>query len=305
MALKDFYKTLGVGEAATADELKKAYRKLAKKYHPDANGGDKAKEAKFKEISEAYDTLGDTKKREEYDTQRKNPFAGSGGFPQGFGGFGGGATGRRGRRMDVNINLEDLFGGIGSMPDSFGEGRATGKRVQRGTDLQTSIDLALSEAALGVEKTLTLEPHNQGGRKVVMRIPAGVEDGETIRVPGQGRTGARGGAPGDLLVKVHVLPHPSIRRRGVDLEVDVLIQIDEAVLGTKADVQTLEGKAQVSVPAGTSSGQKLRLRGKGASDRKGGRGDLYGVIQIVVPKQVPEEARTLIEQFGKLIKGTP
>lgn len=310
MALKDHYKTLGVASTATADEIKKAYRRLAKKYHPDATGGDKGKEAKFKEISEAYETLSDEKKRGEYDTMRTSPFAGrEGGFGFGGGGFpGGGGGGAGGRRVD--INLEDLFGG-GGFDSIFGGGGAGGGgfpgaargagRTQRGADLQATIELGLPEAALGAEKTLTLEPQ-AGGRKVTVRIPAGVDDGETIRVPGQGRPGARGGPAGDLLLQVKVMAHPVFRRKGADLEADVPIGVAEAVLGTKAEVQTLEGKAQVTIPPGTSSGQKLRLRGKGASDRKGGRGDLYGIVQVVVPKQVSEEARALIARFGELTK---
>jgi DnaJ-class molecular chaperone len=309
MPQKDYYKILGVQSTATPEEIKKAYRKLAKKYHPDATGGDKDKEAKFKEISEAYDTLSDAKKRSDYDHQRQSPFGGGFGFrSEDFSGRG------RGRvRPDIHINLDDLFGGKG-FGDIFGSGgggggfsggfetsTGTSRRAQKGADLETSLDLTLPEAALGGEKMLTLEPHTNP-RKVTIRIPAGVEDGETIRVAGHGRASTRG-APGDLLIKVRVLPHPTFRRKGSDLEVDLPLSVDQAILGTKADVNTLEGKVQVTVPAGTSSGQKLRLRGKGAGDRKGGRGDLYAIVQIVVPRQISEEARALIQKFAELTKG--
>jgi DnaJ-class molecular chaperone len=315
MAQKDYYKILGVEPSASAEELKKSYRKLAKKYHPDVTGGDKTKEAQFKEISEAYETLSDPKRRSEYDAMRNNPFAGQD-MGGGFGGFGGFGRGGRGGRTNINVDLsdlDDLFrrGGFGDLfnegmprPGAAGAGsRSRGRRPQRGTDVQASIDLGLAEAALGAEKGIVLEPDTEA-RKVTVRIPAGVNDGETIRVPGQGRPGKNGGPSGDLLLQVRLLPHPVFRRNGIDLEVDVPIRVDEAVLGTRAEVPTLEGKALVTIPSGTSSGQKLRLRGKGAGDRKGGRGDLYGVVQIVVPKGISEEARAAIARFAELTKAT-
>jgi molecular chaperone DnaJ len=321
MAQPDFYKVLGVTETASADEIKKAYRKLAKKYHPDVTGGDKAKEAKFKEVSQAYDVLGDEKRRGEYDQERKNPFAGaSAGGPGGFSGFGGfpgfGGTRTSGRRSGrggggggINIDLEDLLrnsggGGGGGFADIFGDAFGGGQTARRGADIQTSIELTLPEAALGGEKSFTLEPGSASERRLTMRIPAGVEDGENIRLSGQGRPSPGGGAPGNLLIKVSIQPHPQFRRKGADIEVDVPITVDEAVLGTSAEIPTLEGtKAKVNIPAGTSSGTKLRLRGKGAGDRKGGRGDLYGVVQIAVPKAISDEARRLIEQFAELTRG--
>lgn len=321
MALPDYYKTLGVSESASADELKKAYRKLAKKYHPDVTGGDKAKEARFKEITQAYDVLGDEKKRQEYDLSRKNPFAGAGGagpdvsgfggFP-GFGGFGGG-RGRRGGggggggSSRLHVDLGDMLRNFGiNMDDESpfgGRGAAAGAAEARGADVQASLDLSFIEAALGTEKPVVLEPGTPNERKLTMRIPAGVEDGETIRLPGQGRPGPQGGPAGNLLIKVNVQPHPRFRRKGADLEVEVPIHIDEAVLGGTVEVPTLETtKATVRIPPGTSSGTILRLRGKGAGDRRGGRGDLYGTVQIVVPKDISPEARELIKRFGELTR---
>lgn len=305
MAEKNFYQALGVSESASEEDIKKAYRKLARKYHPDVTGGDKAKEEKFKEISQAYDTLSDQKKKSDYDAMRKNPFsqpgASSGAGFEGFSGFGGFSKGTRTTNRS-HADLNDLFGGNDSFSDLFGNSSGFSRSSNRGVDLQTQIDLTLTEAALGIEKSLVLEPQVSGGRKVTVRIPAGVENDEIIRVPGKGRPGSRGGTAGDLLLTIRVLPHPSLRRRGADLEMDLPIQIDEAVLGTKREVTTLEGKIQVKVPPGTSSGQKLRLKGQGASDRKGGRGDLYTIIQIQVPKNISEEAKTLIEQFAQLTK---
>ena len=298
MATTDFYKVLGVSETASPEDIKKAYRKLAKKYHPDVTGGDKSKEAKFKEISEAYDTLGDKKKRTEYDAMRKNPFGqtseASGTNFEGFPGFGQ-ADPRRTR-----INFEDLFAGssfqdVGGFSTSYTPER-------KGTDLKVSVEISLPEAALGCEKTFVLEPRTLEERKITFRIPGGVFDGETLRVPGKGRPGIRGGQPGDLLIQIRVLPHSTFRRQGNDLEMDLPISVTEAILGTKTTLPTLEGNVQVVVPPGTSSGQKLRLKEKGAADRKGSRGDLLAMIQIVVPKRITSEAKELIERFGALTK---
>jgi molecular chaperone DnaJ len=314
MAQPDHYKTLGVAESATQDEIKKAYRKLAKKNHPDATGGDKAKENRFKEITQAYEVLSDEKKRGEYDEARKNPFAGfEGGSPFGGGNpFGGGFGGRTRTRTGragpgegpggMNIDLEDLFrsGGVGGFSDMFG-GEGGRRQASKGADIKTQIDLTFTEAALGGEKSFVLGRGTPDERSMTMRIPAGVEDGETIRLPGKGRPGAL--RAGDLLIQVTVVPHPQFRRKGADVEVDVPLQIDEAVLGGAIEIPTLEGTmAKTNLPPGTSSGQKIRLRGKGAGDRKGGRGDLYGVTQITVPKQISDEARELIQRFAQLTR---
>ena len=303
MAQPDHYKTLGVAEGASADEIKKVYRKLAKKYHPDATGGDKAKETKFKEISEAYETLSDEQKRKEYDEMRKNPFAGGmpggGGFP---GGFPGGGRGRA-RAGGIDINLEDILG-QGGFGDIFGGGGGRRSREpQRGSDIQTTLTLTLAEAALGAEKSFTLGPGTSYERKLTMRIPAGVEDGETIRLSGQGRPSASGGPAGNLLIKVSVQPDAMVRRKGADLELDVHVAIDQAVLGGSVEVPLIDGGVkEIRLPPGTSSGQKMRLRGFGASDRKGGRGDLYVVVQIDVPKDISAEAKSLIERFAQLTR---
>ena len=320
MAQPDHYKTLGVAESATADEIKKAYRKLAKKNHPDATGGDKAKEARFKEITQAYEVLSDEKKRQEYDEVRKSPFAGfeggnpfggggnpfGGGFPGGFGGRTRTRTGRAGPSEGpggMNIDLEDLFrsSGAGGFSDMFGREGGGRRQSSPGADIKTQIDLTFTEAALGGEKSFILGRGTPDEQSITMRIPAGVDDGETIRLPGKGRPGAL--RPGDLLIQVKVVPHPQFRRKGIDVEVDVPLQLDEAVLGGAIEIPTLEGTmAKLNLPAGTSSGQKIRLRGKGAGDRKGGRGDLYGVTQITVPKQISDEARELIQRFAQLTR---
>ncbi len=332
MATKDFYKTLGVTEKASAEELKKAYRKLAKKYHPDVTGGDKAKEAKFKEITEAYETLGDEKKRAQYDEMRSNPFAG-GGFPGGGGRPGGaGYPGGGGQGFDIN----DLFsqfggrggggrvytyspggapnegpdmGGLGAIFEMFrGGGAAAGgararQQPRRGQDVVAKLDIDLPEAALGAEKTVTVD-----GKQLKIKIPAGVTDGKTIRLAGQGEPApGKGAQPGDLLIELHERPHPRLRRRAdnpADIEVDVPVPVDVAVLGGKAQVQTLEGTTvSLSIPPGSSSGRKLRLKEKGAMQAGGKpRGDLYAVVSVHVPSEISPRARELMEEFAKLTK---
>lgn len=288
---KDFYKILGLVEQSSADEIKKAYRKLAKKYHPDATGGDRTKEEKFKQITEAYETLSDEKKRKDYDMTRKAPFP-----PRDDLGFGGrpGAAGSR-----VSFDFQDLFGANNPFDTTSDPGSWRSSR--KGSDVQTKMALAFAEAALGCEKTLILEPQSGGGRRITIRVPAGVEENEIIRVPGQGRAPTSGNNPGDLLVQVHILPHPSLQRSGADLTTEVPVRVHEAILGGKASIQGLEGPIQLSIPAGTSSGQKLRVRGKGAGNRRGGRGDLYATVRIVVPKNVSPEAAEHLQKFADLV----
>ena len=334
MATKDFYKTLGVSEKASADELKKAYRKLAKKYHPDVTGGDKAKEAKFKEITEAYETLGDEKKRAQYDELRSNPFAG-GGFAGGARSGGGGFPGAGAQGFDIN-DLFSQFGGrgaggrvytyspgggpsegggpdLGGLGDIFemfrGQqgGAAAGGRVRqqprRGQDVVAKLEIELPDAALGAEKSVTVD-----GKQLKIKIPAGVTSGKTIRLAGQGQPApGKGGQAGDLLIEVHERPHPRFRRRldhPADIEVDVPVPVDVAVLGGKAPVQTLEGTTvTLSIPPGSSSGRKLRLKEKGAVQGGGKpRGDLYAVVSVQVPSEISPQARELIEEFAKLTK---
>lgn len=329
MATKDFYKTLGVSEKASAEELKKAYRKLAKKYHPDVTGGDKAKEAKFKEISEAYETLGDEKKRAQYDEMRSNPFAG--GMPGGArpgGGFGGGGA----QGFDIN-DLFSQFGGrgaggrvytytpgggptegapdLGGLGDIFemfrGQQAGGGARVRqqprRGQDVVAKLDIELPDAALGAEKSVTVD-----GKQLKIKIPPGVTSGKTIRLAGQGGPApGKGAQPGDLLIELQERPHPRFRRRAdnaADIEVDVPVPVDVAVLGGKAQVQTLEGTTvNLSIPPGSSSGRKLRLKEKGAMQAGGKpRGDLYAVVSVQVPSEIPPRARELMEEFAKLTK---
>ena len=298
---RDLYKVLGVARDVEADALKKAYRKLARRHHPDVNPGDKASEDKFKEISEAYDVLSDKTKRRNYD--EFGEVALQGGFDaeqarrarEAFGArFGGGAEGGPqfggGEPFEFG-DLDDLLGRFG-FGGRGGAGRAAGLR---GSDLQAQLELDFLEAAKGGEKRLTLQLAGEDGRlrheTLTVRIPPGVADGGRIRLRGKGAPGLGGGPPGDLWATVRVRPHPVFRREGRNLIVDVPLTIGEAIRGAKIEVPTLDGRATLTVPPGTDSGQKLRLRGKGIAAPGGGAlGDLYVVVQIRVPKQLDADA---------------
>jgi DnaJ-class molecular chaperone len=293
---RDLYETLGVSRDASDDDLKKAYRKLARQYHPDRNPGDKQAEAKFKEIQAAYDVLGDKAKRTQYD---RFGFAGPGGDGGGPGGpFGGGGT--PGGFEFRNINPEDLgelfrhFGGFGGMgggdaEDLFGRrARTRGRRPSGGgrpADAEHEITVPFLTAALGGSVGLSID-----GTEVNLKIPAGVEEGKKLRLAGQGPGGA------DLLIKLHVEPHPYFRREGNNILLEAPLSLPEAVLGAKIDVPTLDGtRLTVKAPAGASSGSRLRLRGKGIAG-----GDQYIVIKVVVPAPADARSRELIEEFAKL-----
>jgi DnaJ-class molecular chaperone len=297
--MKDLYAILGVSETADADTLKKAYRKLARQLHPDATGGDKRKTERFKEISDAYDVLSDAKKRREYDRLRQAP-VGADGLPQGFDAdafsqiFGdfrvGGARGSG--FGDIGDIFSTLFGGGGPSPHA--------RARSRGADHEASLEISLSEAALGTRRTVRAG----SGRTVEVRVPAGVETGARLRVPGQGGAASKNGRPGDLFLKVSVLPHPHLRRKGQDIEITVPLTVAEACLGTQIDVPTIDGSVRMSVPSGTSSGARLRLRGKGVKLREGKRGDQFCRVEIVIPRIDPEdsEARTAVEEFDRRTK---
>jgi len=295
--MKDLYKILGVSTDADADVIKKAYRKLAKENHPDATGGDKRKTERFKEVNEAYTVLSDTQKRREYDRLRSAP-VGADGMPEGFdpdafaqafgGGGGGGAAGGFGDFSDM---FASLFGGAGPS----GRGRGRGRAPARGADMVGNLEVTFKDAALGTRRTI----RSGSGKTVDVNIPAGVETGARLRVPGQGAPPPRSGQPGDLFLDIVVQPDAHLRRSGDDVELALPLTLGEAVLGTQVDVPTLEGTVKLTVPPGTSSGAKLRLRGQGLKHPDGGRGDQLCRIEIVVPRLKPDdvESRRLAEEL--------
>jgi molecular chaperone DnaJ len=308
---QDYYEILGVGREANEKEIKRAFRRLARKYHPDVNPGNKQAEAKFKEISEAYQVLSDSERRQKYDqfghmgemwTQAGGAAPGGFSWSTDFG--------------NLDDLLEELLGGRGSA-------RA---RRPRGQDLRFEMDLTLEEAARGVTREVSVSvpqtcPRCQGrglagggtfcpgcagsgrveqGKRLEVKIPAGVHTGSRIRLAGQGVAG------GDLYLIPKVAPHPLFKRRGDDLECEIPVTFAEAALGAEIEVATLEGRVKVKLPPSSSGGQRLRLAGKGMPRAKGGgRGDLYVQLRIVVPKNLSDEEKALIARLGELRRESP
>jgi molecular chaperone DnaJ len=371
-ATKDFYKVLGVAEDASAADIKKAYRKLARDNHPDSHPGDTKKHERFKEVAEAYDVIGGDK-RKKYDEFRN--LQASGGFGPGMGGFGGGSAGPGG-----GFNFEDLFrgggagGGLGDMfGDMFGGGgrRTPQARPRRGNDLETSATISFTDALDGVTISLRLTSdapcgtcqgsggkpgtkpricpqcegagyvaaglgggfsmnetcpgcagrqlvydeacptcHGSGrgtsSRSIQARIPAGVKDGQKIRLKGKGAAGDNGGPAGDLFVTVKVSEHRIFGRKGDNLTIDVPIAFDEAVLGAEVKIPTLGGApVTLKIPAGTPNGRTFRVRGKGAARKDGTRGDLLATVEVQVPASIDATAREAVESYRAAMAGKP
>jgi molecular chaperone DnaJ len=358
---QDYYELLGVTRKIGQKELRQAYRKLARKYHPDLNPGDKSAEEKFKQIQEAYDVLSDSKKRQAYDqfgfdAERRGAAPPESADPQGvqfdFSGFDFGGTG--------GTSFRDLFG---QFFRGGGPGAAGAAMQEPGADLEYQITIGFWEAVRGAVKKLTIthmetcptcsgsgtagapqvctmcggsgqttqtsgkmkfkvtcprcggsgrlatpcptcggEGRVRRNETIDVRIPAGMQTGSRVRVPGRGNAGTHGAPPGDLYIITKVEPHPYFDRRGDDLYTVVPITVSEAALGAKIEVPTLDGRAQLRVPPGTNSGQKLRLREKGVPSARaqGSRGDLYVELQVVVPKPVDERVRNLLKELQKL-----
>ncbi|MFN2587371.1 MAG: DnaJ C-terminal domain-containing protein [Actinomycetota bacterium] len=282
---KDFYKTLDVPSNASKEEIKKAYRRLAQKHHPDANKGDAAAEARFKEITEAHAVLSNDQKRKEYDELRRY-----GGAREGFGFRPGGG---RNVRVDVG-DIGDLFGGnLGDLFGGFGF-----RGPQKGADAEAETVLSFEQAVEGTTITLS------SGTKV--RIPPGVADGTRIRVAGKGSPGPAGGQPGDLYVVVRVRPHPLFSQgRNGDLVVEVPVTFPEAALGANVLVPTLDGNVTVKVPPGTQHGRTLRVRGKGGPRPAGGTGDLLVRIAVEVPRKLSKKEREALERFAEVHDASP
>jgi DnaJ-class molecular chaperone len=311
--MKDLYKTLGVAENADDSAIKKAYRKLAKEYHPDVTGNDKKKTERFKEINEAYAVLGDAQKRREYDRLKHSPVRPDG-MPEGFDPdtfartFGGARATAGGvdfnGQFDVGDIFSSLFGGGGGGRATQSWGGRVRQRQARGADVIGQLPVTFAEAALGTQRTV----RTGGGAAVDISIPPGVENGGRLRVPGKGAAPpAPGGVPGDLYLDIDVRPDPYLRRSGDDIELDLPVSISEALLGAKVQVPTLEGPVTLTVPPGTSSGARLRLRGRGIKRQDGSRGDQIARVEIVAPKIKPDDAETrkLIEQLAERTGGDP
>ncbi len=372
MAKRDLYGELGVKRTATADEIKKAYRKLARKYHPDVNPGNREAEERFKRISFAHDVLSDADKRKNYDEFGEEGLAAgfdadrarefkraqeSGGFA-GFGGTGGAGAGGGARYS----SFEDIFG------DIFGGGRGGAPAAEQGADVETTLEIDLLDAVRGTTATVALTKptecavcHGTGGQgpgitcpecrgrgqikvgggpmsfgrrcerchgtgripsepcpacqgrgitekleKLNVKIPAGVGDGSRIRLAGKGGAGRGGAPPGDLYIVTKVRPHPRLERRDQDLYLQVPVTIGEAMHGASIEVPTPDGSVKLKVPAGSQSGSKLRLRGKGVPAMKGGtRGDLYVVLQVHVPPDGDERTRDAVQALEASYQGSP
>ncbi|MGO9614095.1 MAG: molecular chaperone DnaJ [Dissulfurispiraceae bacterium] len=342
--IKDYYKILGVGEHATQDDLKKAFRKLARKYHPDLNPGDKSSEEKFKELNEAYAILSDPKKREEYDRGGSFEFDGSKGFD-----------------FSQSPDFSDLFG------DLFGTRSSAEPHYARGEDLIMGMDLSLEEAFTGVTRTISIKKsilcdsckgtgftayqscqrckgagrlqsskgffkmsqtcaecggtgkkfttvcNNCKGKGRVnqtetlnVKIPEGVDTGSVVKLKEKGNAGIGGGPPGNLLIEIAIKPHPLFKRKGDNIYVQLPVTFGEAALGAKVEVPTIDGVSMMKLPPGTQGGQRFKLSGKGFIARQSKqRGDEYVEIKIVVPKEIPEKAKEAVEVIESLYKANP
>lgn len=296
VGFRDYYEVLGVPRGAGDEEIRSAYRKLAREYHPDVNS-DPGAEDRFKEVSEAYEVLRDPEKREKYERLGANWKAGE--DVSGASGFSGGFGGGDGQGFGDGDGFSDFF-------ESFFGGRRGGSAgfegfSMRGGDQEATIEVTLEEAARGGKKKISLAD----GRDFEVRIPPGVRDGQKIRLAGQGGEGASGGPPGDLYLRVRIKRHPRLRREDDDLVVEVPVAPWEAALGATVPVPTLDGSAKVKVPAGSSSGRRLRLRGEGMPGPGGSKGDLYASVRIVVPKTLEKRERELFEELAAVSRFDP
>ena len=327
-AKRDYYEVLGVAKNADEKTIKKAYRKLAKKYHPDTNAGNPDAEKKFKEVTEAYSVLSDPEKKKMYDQfghaafdqSAGGSYQGSG-FGNGFQGFKSGPGGYQEYHFEGG-DMDDMFGDIfGNM---FHGGSASGRSRRtsgftggfggesfksKGSDIKAGITVGFDEAAFGGDKVITLSnPENPGqpGQSLKVHIPAGIDNGKSIRLRGKGMPGTGGGEAGDLLLKVTVAPKPGYERKGMDVYTTVSVPYTTAVFGGEALVHTLYGDVMCKIKEGTQSGSKIRLRGKGIVSMKDSsvHGDQYVTIQIEVPRNLSPQARQKLKEFEEICQGS-
>lgn len=309
---KDYYQILGVSKTASDAEIRQAFRRLARQYHPDLNPGDKAAEAKFKEINEAHEVLSDKEKRQKYDQfGRYWQQAGVGGPGPGVNVDFGNMDFDFGRYNNFDEFINELLGRFGGYGAATGEGArqaysytsgysGPGAGSPTGADSEAEIQLTFAEALKGCEKRLQV-----GTETITVRIPAGAKPGSKVRVKGKGHLSAFGGVRGDLYLRIKVTPHSFFKFDGDTLTCELPIAIDEAVLGTQVDLLTPAGSVKLNIPAGVKSGQSLRLQGKGWSGVKGGLGDLFVKIQVLIPKELTSAERDLYQQLARLRQSNP
>jgi DnaJ-class molecular chaperone len=311
----DFYNILGINRNASQADIQKAYRDAARKYHPDMNPDDKGAKEKFQKIQEAYDVLSDAEKRELYDRY------GSSFETMGAGGPGGGrGAGPQWRTYSpgaggegyADFDFSQVFGAGGDPAEGFGDifrqfgggaagggaARRRGRRKTKGADLTHEITITFASAILGSEVQLGIDRGDGEQKTLTVKIPPGVENGKRIRVRGQGEQ-VPGGTPGDLLLTVHVTPHPSFIRHGNHLEVKLPVTLAEAALGGKVDVPTPHGVIALKIPPGASSGQRLRIKGHGVRPKTGDSGDLFAIVEVMMPPELSAEEQSWIQQIGE------
>lgn len=296
---QDPYQELGVARTASADEIRRAFRKLAKQHHPDKNPGDKVAEEKFKRVSGAFDLLGDEDKRKKFDrgeidAEGRETMRGFTGEPFGRGGFNGGQGGSSAQFDGVDLNdiLGEMFGRGAGGGGARGFG-GFGGGPAKGADMRARLEIDLEEAILGARKRIGFSD----GRTIEVTIPKGAADGQTLRLKGQGSPGRAG--PGDALIELSIRPHPTYRREGEALVMDLPVSVPDAVLGAKVQAPTPEGPVTLTVPKGSNSGSTLRLKGRGLPDAKGGRGDLLARIQVMLPDAPDPELERFAETWRK------
>lgn len=317
---KDYYDVLGVSREASPKEVKDAYRKLARQHHPDLQSVEskkKAAEEKFKEVNEAYEVLGDQEKRKKYDrlgSQYKNGMDFS--PPPGGPGYGSGGTWTSSEEFSGGFSdfFESIFGGRGGPYERGGTSwdRGTRQEPAQAADLEAELELPLEDIARGGTRRVTLMARDQQGharpKELDVTIPIGLREGHRMRLKGQGAAARGSGRPGDLFLRIHVLPHPLfslIEDSPDDIQLDLPLLPWEAVLGTEVDVPTLNGPVSMRIPSATQAGQKLRLRGKGLPRRDGKSGDLYARLSLVTPRSISARERELYEELGKLSTDNP
>lgn len=305
MSKKDFYSVLNVSRSASPEEIKKSYRKLAMKYHPDKNPNDKKAEETFKELTEAYEILSDPKKREMYDKfgftgAGAHAGAGAGGPGPGFGGFGGFESGAGPE------GFQDIFGDI--FGDVFGGGRGRARKP-KGADLRYTLNVGFEEAAAGCEKVISFIRSKAGREdtaKLSVKVPAGVRQGQRLKLSGEGDSPAPGGINGDLYVIININDHPLFKREDDDVILDMPVSYVDAILGSEVHVPTLTGKVSLKIPAGTHSGQVFRIKGRGFPTVGGfGSGDMLVRVQIDTPNNLTSKQKELLQELSSATEPTP